>query len=340
MQAEEFELVKTRIAAAPVRQILAIERFIGHVVSERVVDTALARRTEQLLRERACPRCKCNDVVLHGTDQNKRQRFKCRGCRRTYNIMTGTPMARARMPDKWAPYLRCMTDHMAVRKIVGTGIGINHVTAWRWRHRFLTAAANDNAAVLSGVIQAKETFFPRSFKGSRGCPDGMPDRPGGAGRRSGGARRQRPPRERVPVLTALDSSGGVLQAILGAPVGIEAALGGRIAAGSVLCSEASLPYATAAAAANAEHYVVSASVTDLSEIRNGPIQIRSGWRGRLRLGRVDEHHRRLKHLVDERCLGVATKYLWNYLGWNRAMTRPGFEGRALLDRALALSFRK
>jgi hypothetical protein len=32
---------------------------------------------------------------------------------------------------------------------------------------------------------------------------------------------------------------------------------------------------------------------------------------------------------------VATKYLINYLGWQRAMIRPGFEGQALLSQALA-----
>jgi hypothetical protein len=44
---------------------------------------------------------------------------------------------------------------------------LNHVTIWRWRHRFLTAAAHANAAMLCGVIEVEATFFRRSFKGSR-----------------------------------------------------------------------------------------------------------------------------------------------------------------------------
>jgi hypothetical protein len=112
--------------------------------------------------------------VLYGKDENLRQRFRCRGCRRTYNIVTGTPMARARKPEKWIEYLGYMTEHMSVRKIVKAGIGVHKVTVWRWRHRFLKATADDNALVLSGVIEADETFFLRSFKGSRGWKRGTP----------------------------------------------------------------------------------------------------------------------------------------------------------------------
>lgn len=58
-----------------------------------------------------------------------------------------------------------MTDHSSVRKITAAGIGVNHNTVWRWRYRFLKAATQDNTASLSGVIEADETFFVRSFKG-------------------------------------------------------------------------------------------------------------------------------------------------------------------------------
>lgn len=62
-------------------------------------------------------------------------------------------MARARKPEKWGRYLSCMTDHLSIRRIIGGGVHVNYRTAWRWRHRFLKAAANDNGNVLSGVIE-------------------------------------------------------------------------------------------------------------------------------------------------------------------------------------------
>ena len=83
-------------------------------------------------------------------------------------------MARARKPEKWGQYLSHMTDHRSVRKIVEAGIGVNHTTVWRWRHRFLKAAAQDNATTLSGVIEADETFFVCSCNGYRGWVKGRP----------------------------------------------------------------------------------------------------------------------------------------------------------------------
>jgi len=48
-----------------------------------------------------------------------------------------------------------MTDHLSIRHIIETHIGLNHKTIWRWRHRFLKAAANAREPVLSGVIEAR-----------------------------------------------------------------------------------------------------------------------------------------------------------------------------------------
>ena len=329
-----FEGLKLRVAAASAEQILELEDVIQSAIARQSTEMALARRTRETLRSRICPHCHSSNVVLHGKDLNRRQRFKCRSCHRTFNIMTGTPMARARKPEKWGEYLGCMTEHMSVRKIAASGIGIHQVTAWRWRHRFLKGAANDNAPVLSGVIEADTTFFARSFKGSRGWTQGKPPANRAVRPRGRGAVKRGSSHGQVPVLTALDTGGGVFEAILTLPVNIEMALEGRIAAGSVLCSDGSPAYVTAAGRANAEHYIVSVPVTTPPAIERHPVSEAARRPGRLGLGRVSNHRQRLMQLVNERCRGVATKYLGNYLGWHRAMTRSGFDGKALLPRAL------
>jgi transposase-like protein len=334
MERPQFERVKAQVAAATAGQTLELEEIIQHVIAQQFTEMALARRTRQTLRTRTCPRCKDNNIVLHGKDQNGRQRFKCRGCCRSYNIMTGTPMARARKPEKWAQYLACMTDHMSVRKIVASGIGIHHVTAWRWRHRFLQAPANDNASVLSGVIEANETFFPRSFKGSRGWTAGKPPAGRDARTRAWATTKSRMSHEQVPVLTALDNSGGVFQAILASRTEIERVLQGRIAAGSVLCSDGSAAYVSVADKARAEHYTIFVSIPPPRAGKTKPVAAPARQPGRLGLARVNSHHQNLKYLVNERCRGVATRYLSNYLGWHRAIIRPGFEGKTLLAQAL------
>jgi transposase-like protein len=335
MELIKFERLKEAVATkASAAQLLELDQLVGLVISQHVAAVALARRAKLTIEERTCPRCSSHAVVLHGMDKNARQRFKCRACGRTYNILTGTPMARARKPEKWGTYLGFMTDHMSVRGIVSAGIGLHHVTIWRWRHRFLAAAANDNAALLSGIIEADVTCFLRSFKGDRGWKHGRPPESRAARSRAWGAARRDLADEQVPVMTALDTGGGIYEVILPSLAGIETALTGRIAAGSVLCSHGAAAYAHVADHAGAEHRVIQGPTITPHESKTIPVPAQPRREGRLGLGRVNAYHRRLKTLIDGRCRGVATKYLANYLGWNRAMLR-GVAGTALLDRALA-----
>jgi transposase-like protein len=336
MELSRFERLKAEITQATLApQILELEQVIRRIAAEQVAEMALARRETAAVDARQCPRCGCANVVLNGKERNERQRFKCRGCKRQYNSLTGTSMARARKPHLWGDSLRHMTGHLSVRKIAKTGIDLHHVTIWRWRHRFLAATANDNAFVLSGVIEGDETFFQRSFKGSRGWKKGTPPENRAARPRAWGALKRGLSGEQVPVLTALDSAGGVYEAILPSLSDIEAALDGRITAGSVLCSDGAAAYVKAAVTAGAEHRrIITPTVTPTAvKAAVGPTKKRK--HGRLGLGHVNAHHGRLKQFINGRCRGVATKYLDNYLGWNRAMMRPDFIGTSLLDQALA-----
>ncbi|MDO9712589.1 IS1595 family transposase [Paracraurococcus lichenis] len=231
--------------------------------------------------------------------------------------------------------LSYMTDHRSVRKIVEAGIGVNHTTVWRWRHRFLKAAAQDNTATLSGVIEADETFFVRSCKGHRGWVKGRPPEPRAARPRAWGTTKRGLSDEQVPVLTALDNAGGVYEAILPSLTAIETTLDGRIAPGSVVCSDGTAAYVKAAVKAGAEHRRVVVPTTTPVTVKVAPLPTKRRQKGRLGLGRVNAHHGQIKALVNGRCRGVATRYLGNYLGWHRAMLHEGFTGKALLDRALA-----
>src|SRR3954465_4472626 len=127
LEVRRLNHLESAIRAASGEQIVTIERLVAEVASMRVAEVALARRTEVTRPERRCPHCGAAGAPLHGKDKNDRQRFRCRTaeCRRTFNILTGTPMARARKPEKWGHYLSPMTDPRSVRKIIEAGIGVN-----------------------------------------------------------------------------------------------------------------------------------------------------------------------------------------------------------------------
>ena len=113
------------------------------------------------------------------------------------------------------------------------------------------------------------------------------------------------------MLTALDNTGGVYEAILPSLTAIEAAV-----------------------KAGAEHSRVVVPTIAPVAVKIAPLPTKRRQKGRLGLGRVNAHHGQIKALVNGRCRGVATRYFGNYVGWHRAMLRQGSTGKALLDRAL------
>jgi len=88
-------------------QGVELEEHLRDVIAERASETSIAPRERELARERRCPRCGHDDVIGYGRDAQQRRRFPCRrtdtgGCGRTFNVLTGTPLARMRKPEQWA----------------------------------------------------------------------------------------------------------------------------------------------------------------------------------------------------------------------------------------------
>ncbi len=75
--------------------------------------------------------------------------------------------------------------------------GVHKNTSFRWRHRFLAKLSGAKPAHLHGIVEADETYFLESFKGSRNLP-----RP--ARKRGGKAAKRGLSDEQIPVLIARD----------------------------------------------------------------------------------------------------------------------------------------
>ena len=122
-----------------------------------------------------------------------------------------------------------LKEGLSVRKTAAR-CGISVPTAFRWRHRFLKAAAADKPIKLEGVAEADETYFLESVKGPRRLP-----RP--AGKRGGKALRRGLSSEQIPVLVVLDRHGAVIDAVLPdqAEATVKKVLGGRLRKDNILC---------------------------------------------------------------------------------------------------------
>lgn len=249
---------------------------------------------------RACPHCKSERLVRNGMADGL-QRYKCRTCGKTFNALTGTPLARLRHKDKWLEQTQALADGLTVHR-AAEFLGVAPSTAFRWRHRFLRVPKGVKPGTLAGVAELDETYFLESYKGRKVFS--RPPR-----KRGGRASKRGLSREQIPVLVARDRSGATTDYVLTdtRKAAVMALLQPLLPTDAVVCSDGAGSISQAAKELGLEHHAILTS--------SGRHAV-----GAWHIQNVNAYHSRLKTWVRRFC-GVATHYLENYLGWFRALDR-------------------
>ena len=245
--------------------------------------------------EAACPHCAAPAARRWG-NANGLHRWRCRACGRTFNALTGTALAHLHKKECWEEFASCVGETLTVRASAERS-GVHRTTAFRWRHRFLQDPAELQSDHLQGIVEADETFFLESKKGSRHL--------GRKPRKRGGVAKQRGrSSEQVCVLVAMDRGGAELDRVM---PGLNAdtiaeTLEPALAKDAVLCTDGLNSYKAYARKAGVEHK---------------PLNLSAGIRvveGVFHIQHVNAYHHRLKAWMAG-FHGVSTRYLKNYLGW-------------------------
>src|SRR5579863_10583200 len=143
--------------------------------SRRLPSGPLSRRSpsrncsQRLGRDRiACFGCPhCGDFAIGAWGRaNGMPRYRCKACRKTFTPLTGTPLSGLHYKDRWIDQARALISAESIAK-AAERCAIDHTTAFRWRHRFLSALNQDKPKSLSGIVEADETFILESFKGQQ-----------------------------------------------------------------------------------------------------------------------------------------------------------------------------
>src|SRR5271169_726296 len=251
-----------------------------------------------------CPHCDNSHVVRWG-QASALPRYRCKGCRRTFNALTKTPLANLRMKDKWTTQTEAMIEGVSTAK-AARRCGVHYTTAFRWRHRFLAALAGDKPKALAGIVEGDETFILEFVQGQAvGHAVKVPQE-----------RRQIVNRglsaEQIPVLVARDREGATTDAVLPRlnRVSIAAALGGVVTSANQFCCDGGT-----AIVAFARRAAIPTHVLPMPGKPNPQAPD-------FHLNNVNAYHSRLKEWL-RRFHGVATKNLPNYLGWRRTLEALG-----------------
>ena len=264
----------------------------------------LSRVGQRRIANFGCPHCGGDGVHRWGRASGK-PRYRCTTCRKTFNPVTGTPLAGLHRPERWNDQAAALISGESLA-LAAKRCDVHPSTAFRWRHRFLAALNLDKPPSLSGLVEADETFILESFKGKR------TDLPRKSRKRGGKASKRGLSAEQIPVIVARDRTGATTDAVLPRldAASMIAALGNTITRPAELCCDGGSAITAFARRARIKFHILPAPGLPKPEAPD------------IHINNVNAYHGRLKEWMRH-FHGVATKNIPSYLSWRRTIEALG-----------------
>jgi len=122
----------------------------GGGMLEEALASAAASMGES--RQLPCPHCRSVDVAHWGAAHGF-PRYRCGSCRRTFNVLTKTPLARLRNKERWPTFVGTMIERRSIRSSAAA-CEVSVTTSSRWRKRFLECSSAQRAKIVGEVVAA------------------------------------------------------------------------------------------------------------------------------------------------------------------------------------------
>jgi len=113
----------------------------------------------------SCRHCN-SEIFIKWGRRDGMQRYKCRCCAKTFNCLSGTPLAKLGRREKWIMYANCLKKGLSIRK-AATECNIHKNTSFKWRHRFLFNTIDIKTNNMNGIVEIDSMDEIKSYKGSR-----------------------------------------------------------------------------------------------------------------------------------------------------------------------------
>ncbi len=271
-------------------------RILQEEIEKRALQKQVSKMLETPHQQIECPHCKSNKLIRWGK-RSDMQRYMCKKCNKTFNSLTGTPLARLRRKGHWLNYANCLKEGLTVRQSAAI-CDVHPNTAFRWRHRFLENTKEIKAESLEGIVEVNDMFLPKSEKGKRKLEKTIRTKRGidyGS--------------EKICVFVGRDRNRNTIDALFENlnVNNIGKVLQNRLGKDILLCSD------------NRQLY---RKYTKENKIRHGYIHLSKGEtikKDIVHIQNVENYQNHLKLWILGHFRGVATRYLNNYLGWHREL---------------------
>ncbi|ADH98489.1 hypothetical protein Bsel_0967 [[Bacillus] selenitireducens MLS10] len=301
------DILKTIQKLNPAEKHRLREYLIDALTASSSTGTVLEEISERKHKDGyRCPDCESEHIVRFGNypiiadgEEVKKQRYRCKACRRTFTDLTNTALYRTRHLNRWMKFIECMIEGYSLRKSAELIGGVTHVTLFYWRHKLLSALKQTEISNFQGIVEMDETYFLYSEKGQKKIEDRKPRKRGGSAKKRGISN------EQVCVLVARDREKVTFSQALGmgrlTKEQLDKSIGHKLSKENVLCTDGWRAFKVYAFEKEMDIYQFKS---------DGNIRTK----GLYHIQNVNNYHRRLKGWI-QRFNGVATKYLNNYLAW-------------------------
>ena len=282
------------------QQLKSLTPFQKERVEETLHHTdAIDTLSKAIESPRSCPHCASIHYQKWGVRSNL-PRYYCSDCKRTFNALTGTPLARLRHKEKWMDFSNDLIESKSIRESA-RHCNVNKDTTFRWRHRMLNNPKSLGSKHLHGIVEFDETYFLESHKGEQHL-ERKPRKRGGRASQRGVSS------EQTAILVARDRSGNTMDAILfkSNQKTLAEVMLPVIDKDVLLCSDSKRSYKSFAKTNHLILKTVNGSINE--HVKEGIYHIQN----------VNAYDSRLKSWI-KRFNGVATKYLESYLAWMRLL---------------------
>jgi len=298
MRQKVFNQFMSELGSFNSRQIRQLGEGLAQLKSQQQTATLLETPYEEVV----CTHCGSLNKWRWGK-RDQLQRYKCKACNKTFNCLSGTPLARLNKKQEWLTYANCLKLGYTVRK-AASKCNVHKNTAFYWRHRFLSTTTTIKPAQLHGIIETKESYFRKSQKGTKHLNRSP--------RVRGGRNIKLPKSELVCLFLAKDSDNNTFDTLLDKFTTQSILQTQNIfAIDALLCSESKWIYRNFA---------------KTTKRKLGTLDREKGERRKkviVHLNNVTNYQDGLKNWLL-RFHGVGIKYLGNYLSWYRGMEEFGF----------------
>ena len=279
-------------------------RELKQKVRQRLLQDKVSYFIETPFNKLKCPHCNSNNKIRWGM-RNKLQRYKCKNCKKTFNSLTKTPLARLRMKDKWLDYSSCVMDELTIRK-AAYKCNIHKSTSFRWRHRFLKNSNQIKSKNLAGIIDIKHLYLKESFKGSREIPKRK--------------------RRNICIINSIDRNKNIYDLVDIKPnlKNINKKIKIIIRNNSILVTDRNKLYSS---------FCKTNNLKLKRHIYNLPSKTKV-----FKVDKAKEYNLNFSFWIDNQFKGVASKYLKNYVSWYRGLNEfsEGIKPLTILLRAKSI----